>query len=320
MVWIGIAGIAAVCAALTVYAGLLVYNVAVRRAPKTVYIAKSGGKGGPPPVAGASWGEGQRWIAGRNFTNWELTAPDGLKLRGYWLPSDRAEGRTAIIAHGYSGKAKDMGAYARIYHEVLGFHVLLPDARGHGESGGDYIGFGWQERLDYAGWIWRVLEETGPESEVVLHGVSMGAATVLMAAGEELPPQVKAVVADCAYTSAAAELAYQMRRLYRLPSFPVLDGAGLVTRIRAGYSLREASALRQVAKAKTPILFIHGEADTFVPVGMMEELYAACRSEKERWSVPGAGHGKSYDQDPEAYVRRVCDFVLRHLRGRAQKP
>lgn len=143
-----------------------------------------------------------------------------------------------------------------------------------------------------------MIKKTGPSAQIVLHGVSMGGATVLMTSGEDLPPQVKAIVADCAYTSVKAQLSYQLRRMYRLPSFPFVQSASLITRLKAGYGFGEASALKQVRKAKAPILFIHGDADNFVPFAMMNELYEACQSPK-RLIVPQAGHGLSYDTDKE---------------------
>lgn len=302
----------AVVIAGVVYAGFYFYGVAIRRAPKD-FLAKTPDLKIDPPVAGASWGEGAEWVSRQKFREVELVSEDGLKLRGYFLVSERAAGRTVIIAHGYSGKAKDMGATAKNYYDTLGYNVLLPDARGHGNSEGNYIGFGWHERRDYLQWIAYVLEETGPEAQIVLHGVSMGGATVLMTAGEELPPQVKAVVADCGYTSVKAQLSYQLWRMYHLPSFPFVQIASLVTRMKAGYFFGEASALKQVRKARVPILFIHGDADKFVPYEMMDELYTACRSPKEKLVVHGAGHGLAYDTDKKEYVRKVGQFVERYV-------
>lgn len=313
--WIAIAVIL-ICAGGVTYAGLFFYKAAIMRAPKVWNSGRPKRKAGgtpkaaeEPPAAGASWGEGQQWIAAQQIRELEMMSEDGLKLRGYWIASERAGGRTAIIAHGYTGKAKDMGAYAKLYHDRLGFNVLLPDARGHGQSEGSYIGFGWHERRDYLGWIQRVAEETDGEAQIVLHGVSMGGATVLMTAGETLPPEVKAIVSDCAYTSVSAELAYQLRRMYRLPSFPFLQGASLVSRVKAGYFFGEASALRQVRKAKVPILFIHGDADTFVPYFMLDQLVQACGGPKETFVVRGAGHGTSYDTDKAGYIGRVSRFI-----------
>ncbi|WP_410515049.1 alpha/beta hydrolase [Paenibacillus sp. BR2-3] len=306
LVLIGIGGALA-------YGGFFFYGIAIKRAPKT-FLSNNRDLKANPPVAGVSWGEGQEWISRQTLRNVEILSDDGLKLRAYMIPSSRAEGRTVIIAHGYSGKGKDMGAYAKIYADQLGYNVLIPDARGHGESEGHYIGFGWHERRDYLQWIRYVIEETGPEAKIVLHGVSMGGATVLMTSGEDLPPQVKVIVSDCAYTSVKAQLSYQLRRMYRLPGFPFVHSASLVTRLKAGYSFGEAYALKQVRKAQVPILFIHGDADTFVPFSMMNELYEACRSPKERWIVHEEGHGISYDKDKAGYVSRVTGFVTKYVK------
>lgn len=108
---------------------------------------------------------------------------------------------------------------------------------------------------------------------------------------EDLPPQVKAIIEDCGYTSVDAQLSYQLSRMYHLPSFPLLNTTSLVTKLKAGYSFSEASALEQIKKNKLPILFIHGAEDWFVPVSMVYELYEACPSEKELYIVEGAGHG-----------------------------
>lgn len=294
------------------YAGFFFYGVAIHRAPKE-FLANSPALKVDPPVAGASWGEGAEWIARQSFRNVDMSSEDGLKLRGYYLPSERAAGRTAIVAHGYSGKAKDMGAYAKIYYEKLGYNVLIPDARGHGESTGNYIGFGWPERRDYVKWIEYIIEENGPQAQIVLHGVSMGGATVMMTAGEELPPQVKAVVADCGYSSVKAQLSYQLWRMYHLPSFPFVQIASLITRLKAGYFFGEASALKQVRKARVPILFIHGDADKFVPYAMMDKVYQACRSPKDKFVVHGAGHGLAYDTDKAGYIGKVSQFVARYV-------
>ncbi|MNN68928.1 Alpha/beta hydrolase family protein [compost metagenome] len=135
----------------------------------------------------------------------------------------------------------------------------------------------------------------------------------MMTSGEELPPQVKAVVADCGYSSVKAQLSYQLRRMYHLPGFPFVQFASLITRIKAGYFFGEASALKQVRKAKVPILFIHGDADKFVPFFMMEELYQACSGPKDKLVVHGAGHGLAYDTDKSVYITRVSNFIAQYV-------
>ncbi|MFR1785343.1 MAG: alpha/beta hydrolase [Ruthenibacterium lactatiformans] len=149
-----------------------------------------------------------------------------------------------------------MAEYARRFYDA-GFSLLLPDARGHGQSEGGYIGMGWPERRDIAALVQRVTAENGAP-DIVLMGVSMGAATVMMTAGEPLPPNVRAIVEDCGYTTAWEEFRYQLKKTYGLPPFPVLYTADALLRRRAGFSLREASAAAQVAHSRTPMLFIHG--------------------------------------------------------------
>ena len=167
-----------------------------------------------------------------------------------------------------------------------------------------------------------------PEGEIVLYGVSMGAATVMMASGEaDLPVQVRCVIEDCGYTSVWDEFSGQLKELFGLPPFPVLNAADLVCRIRAGYSITEhmgsaeenvealwnESPLKYAPRCKTPTLFIHGEEDTFVPFWMLEELYQAASCEKEKLVVPGAAHAESAAVAPELYWPAVDAFLARHM-------
>ena len=287
------------------------YGVAVERTPKDFLDDN-------PDLEVSSDGslksEASQWFEDAEFTRVSITSDDGLKLVGYYLPAIEETNKIVIIAHGYSSEAKYMATYAKYYHEQLGYNVLMPDARGHGQSEGNYIGFGWSERLDYVKWISSIVEGKGQNAEIVLHGVSMGGATVLMTSGEQLSSQVKAIVADCGYTSAKAVLTYQLKRMYHLPSFPIIPSTSLLTKIRAGYSFAEASALEQVKKAEVPILFIHGEKDTFVPVEMVHELYKAANTKKELLLVPNAEHGNAYDADPVTYENVVRDFIGKYVK------
>lgn len=288
------------------------YHVAIARADKE-FLAEN-----PDLAANADvenpFADSKDWWSAQSFENWSLITDDGLKLHAYYLPAKKATNQTVLLAHGYAGRSEQMSSFAQMYYEDLGYNVLLPDARGHGLSEGDYIGFGWPERKDVVKWIQMIVEHTGAEAQIVLHGVSMGAATVMMASGEELPPQVKAIVADCGYTSVADELAYQLKRMYKLPSFPILPSTSLLTKLRAGYSFKEASALEQVKKSKTPILFIHGGGDLFVPTEMVYRLYENGPAEKRLFVVPGAGHGLARQFDPEGYDGEVTEFIGAYVR------
>ena len=139
-------------------------------------------------------------------------------------------------------------------------------------------------------------------------------ATVLSASGENLPSNVKAIIADCGYTSVWDVFSYQLKLLFNLPPFPVMDLANMVTMVKAGYSLKEASPISQVAHSKTPILFIHGDKDDFVPYYMMDKLYNATSSKKEKLTIKGATHAKSDLVNPKLYWSRVNDFLNKYVK------
>ncbi|WIV20708.1 alpha/beta hydrolase [Paenibacillus polygoni] len=286
------------------------YKIAIKRAPKPILTKKTGQVAGDKAVSTSS---DYSWIRSQLPEQVEITSFDGLKLCGTWIPGKGKENKVVILSHGYTGRGYEMAGFARFYVEELGFRVLIPDHRGHGASEGDYIGFGWHDRLDLMRWIDYVIEKTGEDSEILLHGISMGAAAVLMASGEKLPSLVKGIVADCAYTSVKDELSYQMKQMFKLPSFPFLPLISLYTRWKAGYRFAEASALKQVKQTQLPILYIHGGEDTFVPVSMAHELYRESAGDKYLYIVPEAAHGTSYLVEPEGYKRHVIDFVTRYL-------
>ncbi|MDP4145678.1 MAG: alpha/beta hydrolase [Bacillota bacterium] len=255
------------------------------------------------------------WLEKQNLRTVEIQSEDFLRLRGYYLEADKLSKVTVILAHGYNSQGKDMAAFAKFYHKSLGYNVLMPDDRGHGQSEGNYIGFGWMDRKDYVKWIDYTINTLNKDSKIILHGVSMGGAAVLMTSGEKLPSNIKAIISDCAYTSVKAELSYQLQRVYKLPSFPILQTTSFLTKIRAGYFFCEASAVKQVGKTKIPILFIHGAEDNFVPTNMVYTLYKSCRSEKDIFIVPNASHANAYNIDKIGYEMKVTQFVSKYARN-----
>ena len=246
-----------------------------------------------------------------NYTDEYITSSDNLKLHSYQVKNQTSSDKWVITVHGYTSEGINMSTYAKQYYDN-GYNVLIPDLRAHGLSEGNYIGMGWDDRLDIISWINYILNEE-PNAEIILHGVSMGAATVLMTSGEEIPSNVKAIVADCGYTSVWDEFAYQLDDLFSLPEFPILNVSSIVAKIRAGYFLGEASSIDQVKKSKTPILYIHGDQDDFVPYYMMEELYNATSSEKEMLTIKGAEHAKASEVDPETYWTTVNNFINKYI-------
>lgn len=246
-----------------------------------------------------------------NYTDEYITSQDGLKLHSYHVKNQSSSNKWVITVHGYTSEGINMSSYAKKYYDN-GYNVLIPDLRSHGLSEGDYIGMGWDDRLDIISWINYILNED-PNADIVLHGISMGAATVLMTSGEEIPSNVKVIIADCGYTSVWDEFAYQLDDLFSLPEFPILNVSSIVSKIRAGYFLGEASSIEQVKKSKTPILYIHGDQDDFVPYYMMEELYNATSSEKEMLTIKGAEHAKASEVDPETYWTTVNNFINKYI-------
>jgi fermentation-respiration switch protein FrsA (DUF1100 family) len=259
-------------------------------------------------------GDWIEWVKDQPFEHLTLTSRDGLELSGYYLPASQPTDKLVILTHGYLGNGKQMGLYGQHYHNELGYNIFMPDARGHGKSEGKYYGFGWPDRLDLIDWTYLLIKKLGQDTKVVYHGLSMGAATVLMASGEEeLPSQVEAIIADSPYQSVYQLFTYQMNRMFHLPAFPLLDSTSLLTKIRAGYSFREASAMTEVEKTDVPILYIHGEGDTFVPTEMAEELFQQTASHAELFLVPDANHGESYAIAGDAYLEKVELFLDRMI-------
>jgi fermentation-respiration switch protein FrsA (DUF1100 family) len=256
---------------------------------------------------------------------------DGLQLHGNFIPAQggtadgaakaagrapeerREEHRYAICVHGYADAAESMGLYARVYHDRYGMHVLVPDLRGHGRSDGDYVGMGYDDSFDLLRWIDWVLEKD-PAARIILHGISMGAATVLMTTGYNLPKQVVAAVSDSSYTSAVDVLtfAYKKEDAAVVPAPVMLEALRAIALVQAGYDIRKAAPIQAVAHSKTPTLFIHGQADGLVPPRMMPALYKAASCEKAFLWIPEADHVQSVNVDPETYWARVERFLHAH--------
>ncbi|WP_409252975.1 alpha/beta hydrolase [Bacillus sp. SCS-153A] len=293
-----------------ILAGNYFYNVAVNRSDEPVELYG----GSQSAFSMVDEEEQQRkleevlqWTEEQTFEPVQVKSQDGLILSAVLLRSENPNGKAVILAHGYKGSNEQMPGVTKFYHEQ-GFDVLKPDARGHGNSEGDYIGYGWDDRKDYVKWINLLINEYKAE-DVYLHGFSMGAATVLMTSGEDLPSEVKGIIADSGYTTVEEELAHQLKYLYHLPAFPLMEITSAVTKVRAGYTFAEASAVQQVKKNKLPVFIIHGDQDELVPTEMAHTLYEAASSEKELWIVPGAGHTEAYTVAEEEYQNRLKTFI-----------
>lgn len=253
------------------------------------------------------------WLKQQHFETLEIRSHDRLRLRAKLLKADRDTNKVLIAVHGYrSYNLKEYAYYIKFYHD-LGFHILLPDNRAHGESEGTYIGFGWLDRLDCIQWIHKIKDYFQKDLQIVLHGISMGSATVLMASGEKLPSDVKCIISDCGFTSVLDEFKHELKQKH-LPASLILPTATLLSKKRIGYSFKEASTIKQVEKSQTPTLFIHGDQDQFVPTYMVYDLYNACHADKDLLIVEGAGHAQSYLVNQKLCEKTIIEFMNQYVK------
>jgi len=237
----------------------------------------------------------------------KIQSYDGLTLTGHWRPAPNAK-RVIIAMHGWrSTWSRDFGIIADFWYES-GCSVLYAEQRGQGKSDGDYMGFGLLERYDCLEWIRWVNEHTGERLPVYLGGVSMGATTVLMTSGMELPDTVKGIVADCGFTSPYAIWKHVVENNLHMPYAFYQAAANDLCRKKIHVGAKEYSAVDAMKKCKVPVLFIHGTDDKFVPVEMTYENYKACVAPKRLLVVPGADHGMSYQMDKAGYENSLFEF------------
>lgn len=236
-----------------------------------------------------------------------ITSFDGLHLQARYYHS-KDDAPLAICCHGYRATGIRDFSGGAVYLLEQGMNVLLIDQRAQGDSSGHTICFGVKERFDCLDWIRYAVERFGDRVEILLYGVSMGAATVLMASGLSLPDNVKGIVADSPYTSPKAiickvcgDLKLSARLLYPFVS------AG--ARLFGHLDLHSADAVEAVRDTRVPILIIHGEDDRFVPCDMSDTIYRANPAMIRRYTFPDAGHGLSYLEDTPRYIRCVSDFT-----------
>ena len=251
------------------------------------------------------------WLRDNNAQDVYVTAKDGLKLHGYWIPAEEPRG-TILLAHGYrSTILVDFGLAFAFYH-ALGMNILVPHQRAHAQSEGRYITFGVKESEVMKCWI-DYHNKTYGNIQMILSGLSMGASTVLYLADQNLPENVKCIIADCGFTSPKDILDKVYRSVVHLPSGPSLWAADLFARVFAGFSLTEKDTRDVLKKAKLPVLMIHGLSDDFVPSDMTRQGYDSCFGAKEILLVEGAGHGTSFLVDKQTYITRVVAFLEKYL-------
>ena len=255
--------------------------------------------------------EVKKWLEETTQEKLEIKAKDDITLRAtaYYNKTENQENHNwVIVAHGYRSKPSWVASIGMHFYKEKGYNVLIPSMRATEESEGKYIGMGWLDKDDIIGWINKIIEKD-KNAKIILHGSSMGAATVLMASGEKLPSNVKAIIADSSYTSVWDIFKSELKARFNLPAFPLMQMFRLIAIIQAKYDIKEASVIDQVKKSNTPTLLIHGDADDFVPVTMEPEIYKAIPGGKDQLIIKGAGHTKSRYREPETYYKKVYEFI-----------
>lgn len=248
------------------------------------------------------------WWKNFNFEKREIISFDGLKLYPVFYKSNNSR-KVAIIIHGYFAHYTEMNQYAKMFIN-LGYNIVLTQNRAHGDSEGKYVGMGWLDRLDILTLLDEVNNYFGSDCEIVVFGLSMGASTVCLLSGEKLPTNVTHLIADCGYSSVYEEFTTLSKRFTKISIKPLMFIFNSYCLMRCGYELKEADCLKQLARCKLPILFIHGDADTFVDYSMQDKLYNATPKHlRQKLTFSRCGHAESLPSNIEEYYKEVEIFL-----------
>ena len=251
--------------------------------------------------------EGREYIYSLNPEDLYINSFDNLKLHALFINNNT--NKTIICVHGYKAKdgLYDFGMSAKFLNS-LGYNLLFVDNRAHGLSQGKYIGFGVLDSIDVNSWVDYLVTNMKQET-IILYGMSMGAATVLNTDSSPDSSPVKAIIADCGFASGYDEVAYQIKKMYHLPAFPLVPISNILLKLIAHYSLKEKEAYRSIKNYKNNLLIIHGGKDRFVPTSDAYKIFDNATCHKKILIVPGASHAKSYLKDTELYEQTIKEFL-----------
>lgn len=235
-----------------------------------------------------------------------IRSKHGDELHGIWIPNEQAN-KTIVFCHGITWNLIGSIKYTEIFYR-LGFNILLYDHRNHGKSGGKMTTFGYFEKEDLKLWLDWIEETLGKGAYIATHGESLGAATVLQHLG--IDSRVKFCIADCPYSNLEEVLKYRLKQEYKITHLPIIPMASFFTKWKAGMRIKDVSPIEVVRQVETPILWIHGSEDDYVPPSMSKDMYnAKTKGIKRLWIVPEAKHAGSYFKDKEGYKREVDAFL-----------
>ena len=245
------------------------------------------------------------------FESADIISSDGLRLHADFLRGEPGTKVTMIFCHGYKSEAAFDFAAMYDFYRSLGYNLVYLNMRAHGKSGGKYIGFGVLDRFDVQSWAKKVAE-LFPDTSIFLHGMSMGAASILQSADLELDPAVCGIIADCGFSSTNEVFRNLVGGLYHLPATPFVDIFEAVNRMTAGYGFTDADSVRSMEKSRLPLAYICGDCDRYVPLDMAMRIYNACVQDKVLLIAEGAGHAASFMTENEKYRNLITEFINTH--------
>ena len=246
--------------------------------------------------------KGVSWVNNQKIKHIYIKSSDGLKLHSIYINHKKEKG-TIILVHGYrSTKERDL--YTSVYNYYnMGYSLLIPDLRGCGESEGKYITFGYYESQDLDKWVNYAYKHF--KTKIILAGISLGASSTLMVNNKH----VSLMLTDSPYKNAYKEVSYCIRHFFHIPSFILMPGICLYTRIFAKFALKKCDAIKNIKKLNIPILLVHGLSDDFVPHKNSMDIYNEYNGKKDILLIPNATHGMGYLVDSETYLNKLKEFL-----------
>lgn len=256
------------------------------------------------------YSDSMKWFLKLKTADTVIKNRKGKDVHGNIIENENKTNKWAICIHGYMGAPSIQAPFVKHFYDN-GYNVLCPSLRAHGDDTHKYCSMGMHDKDILITWI-EYLVKKYPDCEIVLHGVSMGAATVMLATGEKLSGNVKCAVSDCGFSSCKEQFIHVMKNNMKIPVFPFFQLGNLISIIRGNFNFTKCLPVNAVAKSKTPTLFIHGTGDNFVPYRMIDDVFGACSAEKERLDVADATHAVALAYDPELYFSTMDKFIEKY--------
>ncbi|MEI0697374.1 alpha/beta hydrolase [Brachyspira intermedia] len=234
---------------------------------------------------------------------------DNLKLHAHLINNN--SNVYVIIVHPYEARGSYMKYFIEKFYN-MGFNILAIDLRTHGESEGKIYSLGYLERLDVLAWI-KYINDNYNNVQIILYGISMGANAVMMCCNEDNTNNVKAIIEDAGFTNAYEQLKRRLDMAYKFSFLPIVEATSLMSKIRLGFSFENIDVKKRVAMSKIPILFIHGDKDELVDYNMVNKLYDACSSEKEKLIIKDGHHISAVFSNEDLYWNTIKNFISKYI-------